>query len=359
MMTKSTEAKSPKSVDISDASSVDTKIEESFDASNERFERVRSLWFEDGNVVIVAQESGFRVHKSVLSRHSSVFVKILNDSNDSDALLDQLGIVIDADNKIEGSVVIHVSDSTHDFGHLLRIFYDGFDYLKHTRSDDFADLAAATRLAHKYTVSVVLSEATLRLQQLFPPTFDIWEATEDVRVAAERVRPQDAVEAVNLFRTLGSAGKADDMLPIALYLCCQLAPGELLRGHHRADGTLERLSIDDVELCWKLRETLSEKAAEMTEQLYRRVAGSADAEKKKCKCFNAFEKSVPWKSLKEARGGDPLGRMLRDGIEAEKEKGFKLCDKCLSTLRELEKTVRGEFWEELHRDYGRAQDEQQ
>ena len=119
-----------KSFDNSDASSVDTKIEsESFETSDHRFERVRSLWFDDGNVVIVAQESGFRVHRGILSRHSAVFVKILeHPSNvDSDALADKLDLVIDADHKIEGSVVVHVSDSTHDFGHLLRIFYDGFE----------------------------------------------------------------------------------------------------------------------------------------------------------------------------------------------------------------------------------------
>ena len=117
-----------KPFDNYDTSSVDTKIEsESFKTSDDRFGRVHSLWFEDGNVVIVSEESGFRVHKGVLSRHSAVFVKILEHPNDSDALADELGLVIDADHKIEGSVVVHVSDSTHDFGHLLRIFYDGFE----------------------------------------------------------------------------------------------------------------------------------------------------------------------------------------------------------------------------------------
>ena len=117
-----------KPFDNSDTSSVDTKIEsESFKTSDDRFERVHSLWFEDGNVVIVSEESGFRVHKGVLSRHSAVFVKILEHPNDSDALADELGLVIDADHKIEGSVVVHVSDSAHDFAHLLRIFYDGFE----------------------------------------------------------------------------------------------------------------------------------------------------------------------------------------------------------------------------------------
>ncbi|KAI1792056.1 hypothetical protein LXA43DRAFT_1181239 [Ganoderma leucocontextum] len=362
-MTNYTGAEPPKSVDVSDdsESSADTKIE-SFEASNDSFEHVHSLWFEDGNVVIVAQESGFRVHKGVLARHSAAFVKILNDSNDSDTLSDQLGMVIGTEIKMEGSKLCSTSPTPHTTlgTSSASSMTASSDYSKYTRSDDFADLAAAARLAHKYTVPVVLSEAMLRLQQLFPPTFDIWEATEDVRATAERrVRPQDAIEAVNLFRALGSADGADKMLPIALYLCCQLAPGELLRGHRRADGTLERLAVDDVELCWKLQKTLAERATTMAEQLCRSGPWLVYADKKKCKCFNCLDKSVPWRWLTDrVRGGDPLGRMLRDRIDwAERE--FKVCDKCLSKLRELEMMIRGAFWVELHHDYGRDDSELQ
>ncbi len=230
-------------------------------------------------------------------------------------------------------------------------------YLKHTRPDDFADLAAATRLAHKYTVPVVLVEATLRLQRLFPPTFDIWEDTHDVRAAAERVRPRDAIEAVNLFRVLGSgATGADTLLPVALYLCCQLAPGDLLRGHRRADGALERLTVDDVERCWKLQQRLAEKTTTMTEQLCLDAPWVAYAEKKKCKCFRSLDKSVPWRWLAEMRGSDPLGWKLRNKIDSA-GRDLKVCDQCLCTLRDFERISRGAFWSELHDDYGRSRDE--
>ncbi|PIL28388.1 hypothetical protein GSI_09539 [Ganoderma sinense ZZ0214-1] len=336
-MTNCTETKPSKSADndTSDASSVDTKIG-SFEPSPVPLERVHSLWFEDGNVVVVAQESCFRVHKGVLSRHSAAFVKLLDGpmASDSEALSDQLGVVIDADNKIDGSAasVVHVSDSAHDFAHLLRIFYDGFDYLKYTRRDHFADLAAAARLAHKYTVPVVLAEATLRLQQLFPPTFDIWEATEDVRAAAERVRPPDAIEAVNLLR---------------------LAPGRLLRGHRRADGTLERLAEDDVERCWTLQQTLAEKTTVVAEG----VCGSAlwleyAEKKKKCKCFRGLAKEVPWRWLTEVRGSDPLGRMVRDQL-VWAERKFGACDTCMKNLRESERGLRKAYWAELYDGYRR------
>ena len=35
--------------------------------------RHRDLWFEDGNVILIAENTGFRVFKNVLARHSEIF----------------------------------------------------------------------------------------------------------------------------------------------------------------------------------------------------------------------------------------------------------------------------------------------
>ena len=71
-------------------------------------------------------KSGFRTYTGIISRPSAVFVKIHEHPSASDALADKLGLVIDADHKMEGRVLVHVSDSARDFGH-LRIFYDGLE----------------------------------------------------------------------------------------------------------------------------------------------------------------------------------------------------------------------------------------
>lgn len=42
-------------------------------SSGENLERSTSLWFEDGNIVIQAQDTVFRVYKGVLSRESAIF----------------------------------------------------------------------------------------------------------------------------------------------------------------------------------------------------------------------------------------------------------------------------------------------
>ena len=72
------------------------------------------LWFDDGSVVLVAEITAFRVHRSILCRHSSVFMDIFSIPQPSDS---------DADN-IEGCPVIRMHDSTEEFTHLLRACYD-------------------------------------------------------------------------------------------------------------------------------------------------------------------------------------------------------------------------------------------
>ena len=74
------------------------------------------LWFDDGNVVIVAGAAAFRVHTGVLSRHSEVFQ-------------DTFGVFRPAlpapSDVFGGQPVVHVSDSANDFKQLLCMLYDG------------------------------------------------------------------------------------------------------------------------------------------------------------------------------------------------------------------------------------------
>ncbi|TBU41575.1 hypothetical protein BD309DRAFT_964953 [Dichomitus squalens] len=308
-----------------------------------------ALWFADGNVVVVAQDTYFRVHQGVLALNSPIFRDILGDIDYAQVRSKKIGVTIDRDETGADGTVIRLSDSAHDFEHLLRIFYQGFDYLNTTRPDDFADLAAAARLAHKYDISRVLNEATARLQQLFPPSFEAWDANAKIR-ASKRFRPEDAIEAVNLCRALGRRDGGDDMLPAALYLCSQLEPGKLLRGHRRADKTLEKLDMDDVELCLDLKKTFVENAADMAVKLH---AGNVSENcrggfwKNTCRSLLAQVRQGSMMSMvfKDALGGDPLGESLRKGINAMEEVG--LCASCATMLRNRERDLRKAFWEKL------------
>jgi len=72
-----------------------------------------SLWLDDGSVVIQAELTQFRVHRTMLSRHSQVFRDMFSVPQP----------VVSEDN-IEGCPLVHLPDSAQDVTHLLSALYD-------------------------------------------------------------------------------------------------------------------------------------------------------------------------------------------------------------------------------------------
>jgi len=70
-------------------------------------------WFSDGSIVLKAESTVFRVHLSVLARHSEIF-------RDMSSVPQPKG----QDAVIEGYPVIPVSDSAQDIEVLLSLLYD-------------------------------------------------------------------------------------------------------------------------------------------------------------------------------------------------------------------------------------------
>ena len=77
-------------------------------------ERDPDLWFNDGNVVFTAQLVAFRVHKSVMARHSEFFTSLFTipqPSHDEETCL------------FDGVQNVRVSDTSYDFRTLIRALY--------------------------------------------------------------------------------------------------------------------------------------------------------------------------------------------------------------------------------------------
>ena len=88
--------------------------------SSMSIKRDSDIWFDDGNIVVVAQSTAFRFHKSVVSLHSSVFRDLFSIPQPSlmDEEVDEILI-------FDGCPVVHVSDTSYDFRELLRAIYGG------------------------------------------------------------------------------------------------------------------------------------------------------------------------------------------------------------------------------------------
>lgn len=77
------------------------------------------FWFEDGNVILVAGDTRFRVYQGLLAAQSSVLAHIfsssslLGDTATSEEIVSGLG---------DPCLVVHLSDDPEDLRHMLRLF---------------------------------------------------------------------------------------------------------------------------------------------------------------------------------------------------------------------------------------------
>ena len=82
--------------------------------------RDSELWFDDGNIVFVAQQTAFRVHKSLFARHSEFFRDTFSLPQPTDPGSTE------AAESIEGCPIVRVHESAADMGLLLKTMYGGF-----------------------------------------------------------------------------------------------------------------------------------------------------------------------------------------------------------------------------------------
>lgn len=71
------------------------------------------FWFKDGNLILMAGNVAFKVHRGNLERHSDIFRDMLSIPQPPDA------------ETFEDCPLIELHDSPMDLWHLLRAIYDG------------------------------------------------------------------------------------------------------------------------------------------------------------------------------------------------------------------------------------------
>ena len=76
--------------------------------------RHETMWFEDGNVVLIAENVALKLHRGVLARQSVVFQ-------------DMFAIPQPESTEVfDGCPVVHLYDSASDLAIFIEILYDGF-----------------------------------------------------------------------------------------------------------------------------------------------------------------------------------------------------------------------------------------
>ncbi|KAI1795300.1 hypothetical protein LXA43DRAFT_992275, partial [Ganoderma leucocontextum] len=202
------------------------------------------FWFDDGTIVLIAQQTGFRIYRGLLASQSTIFADMLAASSSS------------SDEILDGCPVVQLTDSPHDLAHLLGVLLPTSPIHYHMSKADqprsFDEVSAVIRLADKYHIESVQDHALRSLQRYhFTSNFDAFSGPPDTEISIE---PIHAIGAVNLAHLTDTP----HMLPLALYKCCYLDDDALLAGWKRADGTVEHLTPVDLKRCSDARVPLLE-----------------------------------------------------------------------------------------------------
>ncbi|KAK7690528.1 hypothetical protein QCA50_005626 [Cerrena zonata] len=78
------------------------------------------LWFDDGNIILIAENMPFKVHKSILSMKAEVFRDMF--SIPQPELQEETEFM-------DGIPVVRMSDSWHELCIILHALYDGYRYV--------------------------------------------------------------------------------------------------------------------------------------------------------------------------------------------------------------------------------------
>ncbi|KAH9835450.1 uncharacterized protein C8Q71DRAFT_710329 [Rhodofomes roseus] len=166
------------------------------------------VWLDDGNIVIVAQNVAFRVHRSVLSLHSEVFRDMFTIPPPDD------------EETIDGCPAVRVSDTADGMRHMLWALYNGRTFPEHGQVE-FDVVAALVRMAHKYQISYLCDETLSTIKELYVEGFLDFIACKPRSVHPRLTyKVEDAFQVVQLAHLTNTPS----LLPAALYLCCTSEP---------------------------------------------------------------------------------------------------------------------------------------
>ncbi|KAH8115788.1 hypothetical protein DFH11DRAFT_1507542 [Phellopilus nigrolimitatus] len=180
--------------------------------------RQTDFWFGDGNIILLADNVAFKVHRGNLERHSDVFQDLMSIPQPADVAM------------FEDCHIIELHDSPADLWYLLKAIYDGL-YFKQLSASDFNNIAAVLRLSTKYFIEHLRERCVSRLMIDWPCTLASWdsrevEATDPFGRYSPRARFAHPILIINFAREMGIT----NVLPCAFYDLCRYGPSKIVAG---------------------------------------------------------------------------------------------------------------------------------
>ncbi|KAJ7794538.1 hypothetical protein B0H14DRAFT_2392468 [Mycena olivaceomarginata] len=207
------------------------------------------IWYEDGSVVLQAQDTQFRVHWGVLAQQSSFFRDIQDLPQPSNQP------------SVDGCPIVELQeDDSADVEYLLKVLYSSSVNISTLLTQTALPLAAVRaliRLGRKYDFSELLKSAVGRLQYENPTTLAGFEAI----MATRPMKPYEPTRIVHYpgilldILTLARENELLSVLPCAYFRVISHC-NPLFDGVPRGDGTTAFLSAIDQRRCVISRDEL-------------------------------------------------------------------------------------------------------
>jgi len=171
-------------------------------------------YYPDGNIILLAGQTKFRVLRSILARKSVFFRDMFNtipDTSSSNPDQDK------GQNMIDGIAAVELHDSEEDVERLLDAIFPSSRFAPRPSTDV---IHSVLRLSDKYQFDIVYEETAVAALQPFPRTLKEFQEDPDLICYDSVVK---AVGAIRLARLTGDC----TVLPLAFYaLMIQDWPGD-------------------------------------------------------------------------------------------------------------------------------------
>ncbi|KAJ7677049.1 hypothetical protein DFH06DRAFT_1169601 [Mycena polygramma] len=143
----------------------------------ESLRQVDGLWFSNDTLVLRAENSIFRVSKSMLAARSSVF----------ESMIEFPPSTADGDQMMDGSPVVRLHDSASEVEAFLRAIFDSSYFMPPPAEVDFHVVLGILRLSHKYDVAYLHTRALAHLERVYPLDHTIYSTLTTVTQPHQRM----------------------------------------------------------------------------------------------------------------------------------------------------------------------------
>ncbi|KAI0351200.1 hypothetical protein OH77DRAFT_1462343 [Trametes cingulata] len=291
----------------------------------------REFWFEDGSVVLIAYNVGFRVYKRLLIEHSPFFRDLFQ--------IPQPARIP----KIEGCPFVILMDPPERLRHLLRVIYPingQLTFGKRHAPVSMDAVSAIVLLSHKYQMDQLLAQALSILMEHYTDDFNEW--VKPKRKTSLAASSLDAISAINIARLTNTPS----ILPLA-FLELSRAGASVLRGCLRDYSWMEGLTIEDIERVVDGRAAFLQASSKALARIFRPSVSVECLRSSQCLRVLASKASGLDDRLEMMYHTEMVCNWANEFKGVDPETGLKLCDSCRGMIAERELEERKDLWNDL------------